>query len=154
MVEFDTFSRHDKMIIYLYLFSCNILSLLFVDIWNCCHLMLDKFIDEMNIDQKDVWLLDVILNLSDKMSRSTVLGLTFILLLPSSYITKDVVDSSEYCEGNTQGSACSETGSIAEGKSKYTNDKEIIKKSDSDFKQINLTQRKAYEVLLIWQTYD
>ena len=87
------------------------------------------------------------IKLIDKMS--TVLGLTFILLLPSSYITKDVIDSSEYCEGNTQGSTCSETGSIAERKSKYTNDKEIIKKSDSDFKQINLTQRKGNEVLLI-----
>ena len=89
------------------------------------------------------------LNLSDKMR--TVWSLTFILLLPSSYITKDIADLTEYCESNIQGSTCSETEPTAEGKSKYryTNDREIIEKSDSDFKQTNLTQRKANKVLLI-----
>ena len=103
---------------------------------------LDEFIDE-TCDQKQRKCVTGrhYQNLFGKMSA--VWCLTFILLIPTSYNAKDITDSSEYCEGNIQGSTCSETG---DEKSKYANGIEIINRLDTDVELINLTQRKANEV--------
>ena len=82
------------------------------------------------------WTLPKDLNLYGKMNM--VWSLAFILLLPNS-----MIDSSEYCESNVQGSTCTETG---EGESKYANGRQIITKLNSNVEQVNLTQRKAKEV--------